>query len=174
MPPLAISRLLWVSAFLALAFGARADPEPSELRERLELRLNGLSKHLDPGGDDLDETNYGLGCAYRWRAVGSRFALLDGAELHFEADVYEDSLSQFGYLFGVSARKPVSDWLDAGLFAGLIHERNLEEKYGLYLHPIAYPFVQTRFDSRVNARLSFVPPVRNGGLLALQLVVAFD
>lgn len=166
---------IFVFSWLAnAACGAPDSAEPREPRERFELRLNGLSKHLDPESENVNETNYGLGFAYRWRSIDSRFALLDGAELHFEADAYEDSLSQFGYLFGVSARKPIAAWLDAGLFAGAIHERNLEEKYGLYLHPIAYPFVQTRFDSRINARISYVPPVRNGGLLVLQLVVSFD
>lgn len=140
-------------------------------RERLLVHINGLSCHFSSERDRLNELNHGLGLSYHLGTIESGSRLLDGVRVFAEADVYSDSFSDLGFLFGASFQRRLFGRLDWGVNIGLIHEDNLQEKSGLYLFPYLFPFVQTTVNTRINARILFVPPVHNDGIIALQLIV---
>lgn len=141
--------------------------------ERLFLHLDGISYHFAGDRHTLNEENYGLGFSYYMGKFESESWFLNDFKVFAEADIYSDSFSALGYLFGASFQRRLWKQLDWGLNLGLIHEDNLKEKSGLYLYPYAFPYVQTTFDFPINARVLYVPPVHNGGIIALLLIVDF-
>jgi hypothetical protein len=141
--------------------------------ERLSLHINGLSYHFEGDRDELNEFNYGLGFSYYMGEIQSESWFLNDFKVFIEADVYSDSFSDLGYLFGASVQRRLWKQIDWGVNLGLIHEDNLKEKSDLYLHPFAFPYVQTNFDLPFNARILYVPPVHNGGIIALQMLLSF-
>jgi hypothetical protein len=145
----------------------------SSMSERLSLHVNGISYHFKGDRDTLNEFNYGLGFSYYMGEFKSESWFLNDFKIFAEADVYSDSFSALGYLFGAAAQRRLWGSIDWGVNVGLIHEDNLKEKSGLYLYPYAFPYLQTNFDFPINGRILYVPPVHNGGILALQLMVDF-
>jgi len=142
--------------------------------QRWKLKLNGITHHFSTDSD-LNEYNYGLGFAYLLGEIDCEWALFDELSAAFEIDAYYDSFEEFGYSIAVAFQKPLTQKLplDWGLHVGLIHENNLEDKSGFYLHPYVFPFLETTFDFPVNARILAFPPIHNEGIVALQLMVDF-
>lgn len=163
----------WTLLFLLLPGALWADDEGSELtlRERLSLNVNGASYHFKGNRDDLNEENVGLGFTYYLKTLDTKFRLFDEAKFSVGADVYSDSFSSTGIALYGTLRKPLVKRLDYGVSFGVVHEDHLEDDYGLYFHPYAAPFLETTFDGPVDFRLSLIPPVRNDGFLALQMLV---
>ena len=134
-----------------------------------------MSYHFGRSSNEINERNWGLGFGYDFGRLRSESRILDGAVFSFNADVYSDSFSEFGYAFGVSVQNKLIGPIDLGLIAGLIHENNVVDKGGWYLTPYLLPFLETTFDFPVNARLTLVPPLGSltEGFLTLQAVVRF-
>ena len=147
-------------------------PSHAPIRKRLLVHDDGISYHFASNHHELNELNYGLGASYCLGEFRSESAILNGIRLSAEADLYSDSFSETGYLFGTSFERHMFKELDWGVGLGLIHEDNLKRKSGFYLFPYVFPYLQTAFRTRVNVRIQFVPPVHNGGIVTLQLIVA--
>ena len=145
----------------------------STTSERLVLHINGLSYHFAGDRDELNEFNFGLGLSYYMGKFQSESWFLNDFKVFLEADVYSDSFSDLGYLFGASVQRRLWKQIDWGVNLGLIHEDNLKEKSGLYLHPYAFPYLQTNFDFPINGRILYVPPVHNEGIIAFQMMLGF-
>jgi hypothetical protein len=128
---------------------------------------------LSTNNAELNEFNYGLGLTYNLGELMSDTRILNKVVVSIEADIYSDSFSELGYLFGVSFQRRLFEKLDWGVNIGLIHEKSLQEKSDLYLHPFLFPYLQTNFDHPVNVRILYVPPVLNEGIFAAQLIVSF-
>ena len=161
------------SLFASQIAGAEFVWERKPLREALSLHLNGLSYHLASDRSTLNEENLGIGFSHYLGRLSAESKWLDGFAVSAEADFYSDSFSDFGYLVGLSFQKEIGPYLDGGFNVGLIHEDNLEEKSGLFLHPYVFPYLQTRFEGPINARFSYVPPVETEGSFTLQLITRF-
>ncbi len=141
--------------------------------EYFQLHFNGKSDHLGENGSELNEFNYGIGLTYNIGELISDTQFLNKVVVSIEADIYKDSLSELGYVFGASFQRRLFEKLDWGVNVGLIHERNLQDKSGLYLFPYLVPYLQTNFDHPVNVRILYIPPVHNHGIFTAQLIVKF-
>jgi len=122
---------------------------------------------------ELNESNYGIDLTYNLDELMSDTRIPNKVVVSIEADIYSDSFSELGYLFGVSFQRRLFEKLDWGVNIGLIHEKNLLEKLDLYLHTFLFPNLQTNFNHPVNVRILYVPPVHNEGIVAPQLIVSF-
>ena len=122
---------------------------------------------------ELNESYYGIDLTYNLDELMSDTRILNKVVVSIEADIYSDSFSELGYLFGVSFQRRLFEKLDCGVIMGLIDEINLLEKLDLYVHPFLFPNLQTNFDHPVNVRILYVPPVHKEGIVAPQLIVSF-
>lgn len=147
--------------------------EEIRIPDSLSLHINAMSYHLSADRSELNEENLGLGLSCRLGRFDSSVLILNKVKVFAEFDLYSDSFSEFGYTLGTAFQKKLFKQLDYGFSVGLMHENNLEEKSGLYLHPYIIPYLQTRFDGFLNARVHVVPPVQNKGFVTLQLIVDF-
>ncbi|RKX33139.1 MAG: hypothetical protein DRP71_10910 [Verrucomicrobia bacterium] len=172
--------VLWIGLLLLLPGIKRADgfdyePIKDPFRERFVLHLNGLSFHIGGSSNDLNELNYGLGFSYDLGRLSSGSRVLNNAVFTFSADIYRDSFYDLGYAFGVALQNRLIGPIDFGLQVGLIHEDNLVDKSGWYLHPYLFPFLETTFDFPVNCRVILIPPVGDltEGVVTVQFLVRF-
>jgi hypothetical protein len=161
--------------FATSAQGAAVEfiPEKQAFREAASLHINGLSYHNASDRSELNEVNHGLGFGYYIGKLESEWSLLQGAAVSAEIECYSDSFSKFAYLCGLTFQKELTGYLDFGINVGLIHEDHLVDDIGLYLVPYLFPYLETNFDTPINARLTFIPPVANEGLITMQLIVRF-
>lgn len=137
------------------------------------LHINGYSYHFSSDRNKLNEFNYGFGFSYYLGHLQSSSPIVNDLQVFAEVDLYSDSFSETGYLFGASFQKPLLKKLDFGLHFGLIHENNLQDKSGLFLHPYLFPYLQTNYDAPINARILFIPPIHNKGIIAAQAMIRF-
>ncbi len=137
-----------------------------------KLHLNALTYHFEDG-EDNNETNWGLGLQRSFHASDSPKFLWRNWVSFWEIDVYQDSYYDIGVSGGVGTQRPLLDFIDIGFKAGLVYEAGLEEDNGSPLLPYLLPFFETSFDTRLNARLTIVPPVSDGitGIVTLQLIL---
>lgn len=138
------------------------------------LHLNALTYHFQDGSDN-NETNWGLGLQREFHQSQSQKYLWKNWRSSWEIDVYNDSYYDIGVAGGVLSQRPLLDFIDFGLKLGLVYEEGLEEKNGSPLLPYLLPFLETSFDTMLNARVTVVPPISDGitGIVTLQLIVAF-
>ena len=156
---------------LCLPFSAFSGQEAESGAGVYKLHINGLSIHFDKDEND-NEKNWGLGMQQSLGHSESDTSLWDGWDLFWEVDVYIDSFSGLGVAGGVGAQRPLFQYLDWGLKAGLVFERGLAENHGSAVLPYLLPFAETSFDYPLNLRATLVPPVFGlGGMLSLQLIL---
>jgi hypothetical protein len=168
-----ITALFWIFAMAAQTSGVEFIREHQSLREAASLHLNGFSYHKSSDRSELNQVNYGFGLGYYLGRLESNGNLLNNVKVSAEIECYSDSFSRLAYLCGITLQKSLIQHMDYGLNIGLIHENHLVDDIGLYLVPYLFPYLETRFDSTINARLTFVPPVANKGVLVLQLIARF-
>lgn len=140
---------------------------------RFKLHLSGFSYHFERG--DNNETNWGLGVEYHyWRSEAEGW-LWRNWESFVEFDVYEDSFHDLAFAGGLGIEREVIPFIDFGFRLGILYEKELVEKTGLFVQPYLLPYLQTSFDWYLNARLTIVPPVSDtiSGVLILQFIVDF-
>ena len=165
--------LYWTFAMSSQTAGLEFIREHKPLREALALHINGVSYHKASDRAELNQVNYGFGVGYYLGTIESGWSLIDDAEVSAEAEFYSDSFSSFAYLGGVTLQKQLTTYLDYGINIGFIHEDHLVDDIGLCLVPYIFPYLETSFDTAINARLTIIPPVGNKGVLALQLIARF-
>jgi hypothetical protein len=172
-PTKLLAAISWICAITAQAAAVEFIREKQPFREAATVHINGFSYHKAADRSELNEANYGLGFGYYLGTLESDWPLLKGAAVSVETELYSDSFSKFAYLCGVTFQKELTGYLDYGINVGLIHEDHLVDDIGLYLVPYLFPYLQTRFDTAINARLTIIPPVGNKGVFALQLIARF-
>lgn len=152
---------------------AKIVPE-EDYRGDWKLHLNALTYHFQDG-DDNNQTNWGLGLQRTFHLSESEKFLWRNWVSFWEIDAYQDSYYDIGVSGGLGTQRPLLDFLDLGFKLGLVYEAGLEEDNGSPLLPYLLPFVETSFETRLNARLTVVPPVSDGitGIVTLQLIYDF-
>ena len=162
-----------IIAWLLLPFSVSLAQETGSSVAVHRLHINGLALHFDKG-QDTNENSWGLGMEKSVGTSESETAILNGWDTFWELDVYQDSYSDTAIAGGFGVHRPVLHYLDFGLKAGLLYEREFEEKAGSPIVPYLLPFVETRFDTLLNIRAILVPPIDKysvEGLVFLQLIV---
>ena len=147
--------------------------EHKPLREALSLHLNGLSYHKSSDRSELNQVNYGFGLGYYLGRLKSNGILLNNAKVSAETEFYSDSFAKLAFLCGATFQQPLSAHLDYGINVGLIYENHLVDNTGQHVLPYLFPYLETSFDTAINARLTVVPPVANKGVVVLQLITRF-
>jgi hypothetical protein len=138
-----------------------------------KLHVNGIGIHFDKG-ENTNEQNWGLGIQGSLARYQNSAQFLEGWDLFWEADAYQDSYSDVALSVGAGMQKSLLPYLDFGLKAGLVYEEGLKEDAGSNVLPFLLPFVETNFQSMPNLRATLVPPIgalNIGGVLSLQLIV---
>lgn len=176
-----ISRRLYSCTFLMLLVISTCSlaGQHDELERKaseIKLHINGIAIHFDKG-ENTNEQNWGLGIQGSLPRYQSKVRFLEGWDLFWEIDAYQDSYSDVALSAGVGMQKPLFPYLDFGLKAGLVYEDGLKEDAGSNVLPFLLPFVETRFQGMPNLRATLVPPIAAwniDGLLSLQLIVDFQ
>lgn len=137
-----------------------------------KLHLNALTYHFQDG-EDNNQTNWGLGLQRSFHASTGDAFLWRNWVSFWEFDVYQDSYYDIGVSGGLGTQRPLFKYLDLGFKAGLVYEAGLEEDNGSPLLPYLLPFLETNFSTRLNGRLTIVPPVSDGitGIVTFQLIL---
>ena len=160
-------------ALLMLSYSISSAQESGTSVAAFRLHINGLALHFDKGRD-TNEKAWGLGIEKPAGTSEGSTAVLNGWNKFWELDFYRDSYSDVAVAGGFGVHRPMFRYLDFGLKAGLLYEREFKEKAGSPIVPYLLPFVETRFDTALNLRAILVPPIDKysvKGLIFLQLII---
>lgn len=138
----------------------------------LKIHFNAVTHHFKDKDSIANETNWGLGIQKSVALNVIEQFLSHYWTSFWELDIYQDSYYDMGISAGIGSQRPLFRYLDFGLKTGLIYEAGLKKDNGSPLLPYLLPFVETNFESRLNARITVVPPISDGitGIVTLQLI----
>lgn len=141
---------------------------------KFTLHINGYAYHFKRSGHN--EKNYGAGLSYHHGQIKSENELLNESRVAFELDIFRDSFSDIGYAAGVTWQKQLFNSLDWGLKLGFVHEDHLWDTEDMYLVPYLLPFVESRWKTPVNVRMTLTPPLGDlsNGMVFFQMIVGLD
>ena len=143
--------------------------------KKIHIHFNGYTIHFTNDDPEINEFLYGAGISWDVYYFDSKDSIFDGTMIALEGDAFNDSLGQFAYSLGFSARKNIFSWMAAGVNVGVMNKQNVKADTGYPVFPFLFPFLQTTFNFPLNLRFTWIPPVRKktDNQMTIQLMYSF-